>query len=158
MNKLSIFALSVVVSASLIAGPLAAEQIVVSPRDRSAFVERVEGDLANQLGKIRFDPRWDESGTTSVRFTSGIDAGIGFVPEDRGHDGLDYPPRKLRRLHQRRAVSGFDDLPDRAAHIYIEDIRAGISQRHTRGLGHYLRLVAEDLHGAGVFLRRDIQE
>ena len=76
----------------------------------------------------------------------------------RGHDGLDYPPRKLRRLHQRRAVSGFDDLPDRAPHIYIEDIRAGIPQRHARGLGHYLRLVAEDLHGAGVFLRRDIQE
>ena len=78
-----------------------------------------------------------------------------------GHSGgnsLHDFPGKLRVLHKRRAVPGLDDFPDRAAHVYIQNIRSGKLQRKLRRLRHYLRLVAENLHRAGVFLRRDVQQ
>ena len=68
---------------------------------------------------------------------------------DARHHRLYYFPGKLRIAHERRAVAAFDDLTHRAAHIYIQHIRAGIFDRHRRRLCHYLRLVAEYLCGEG---------
>ena len=75
-----------------------------------------------------------------------------------GADGLNDAPGQLRVPHKGRAVAGFDDLSHGAAHVDIQNIRPGSFQGHTGGLGHDLRLVAEDLYGAGVLVLGDIQQ
>ena len=57
MNKLSIFAMSVAVTASLLATPLASQEIVVSPTSPSEFVDNVQKDLDRHLRQIRVSPQ-----------------------------------------------------------------------------------------------------
>ena len=69
-------------------------------------------------------------------------------------DRLNDAPGELGVTHERRTVAAADDLAHRAAHVDVQNVRAGVRQRHGRGLGHDLRLVAEDLHGGRVLVRR----
>ncbi|WP_435199413.1 energy transducer TonB family protein [Qipengyuania sp. 902] len=73
MNKLSIFAMSVAVTASLLATPLASQEIVVSPTSPSEFADNVQKDLDRHLRQIRVSPQSAPSGAASVRFTAGVD-------------------------------------------------------------------------------------
>ena len=67
-------------------------------------------------------------------------------------------PGQLRRAHQGGAVPGFHDLPHGAAHVDVQELRAGELQRHGRGLGQHLRLVAEELHRQGALLRQAVEQ
>ena len=69
-------------------------------------------------------------------------------------DRLDDAPGELGIAHECRTVAAADDLAHRAAHVDVQNVRAGVCQRHGRGLGHDLRLMAEDLHGGRVLVRR----
>ena len=99
---------------------------------------------------------------THLRKGHGVD--VPTVPafaEFHGHghihgldDRLDDAPGELGVTHERRTVAAADDLAHRAAHVDVQNVRAGVCQRHGRGLGHDLRLVAEDLHGGRVLVRR----
>lgn len=71
MNKVAILALSIAMSASVLAAPLASQEIVVSPEP--AYVEAVETDLNNQLKKVRFGSYNLQYGVTSIRFQAGAD-------------------------------------------------------------------------------------
>ena len=77
---------------------------------------------------------------------------------DRRLYGLHDPACQLRVAHQGRAVAGFDDLPHGAAHIDVQHVRPRELQRQSRRLRHDLRLVAEDLHGAGMLVLRQVQQ
>ena len=97
-----------------------------------------------------------------LRKGHGVDvSAVPALAEFHGHghidgldDRLDDSPGELGIAHERRTVAAADDLAHRAAHIDIQNVRTGVCQRHGRGLGHDLRLVAEDLHGGGVLVRR----
>ena len=71
---------------------------------------------------------------------------------------LDDARGALHIAHQGRAVPGLDDLAHGAAHVDIHDLRAGERQRQGRGLGHDLRLMAEDLHRGGMLPLRQVAE
>lgn len=71
MNKLAIFALSLAASTSMLAAPLAAQEIIVSPEP--AQVRAVESDLNQQLGKVHFMSSVPEYGVASIRFRAGED-------------------------------------------------------------------------------------
>jgi len=74
MNKLTIFAISAAVTATVLAVPLASQEIVVSPRSDATFVADVSQDLNEQLRHVRFfDPRADATGIAKVRFQAGED-------------------------------------------------------------------------------------
>ena len=97
-----------------------------------------------------------------LRKGHGVDiAAVPAFAEFHGHgcvnsldDRLNDAPGELRVAHECRAVAAADDLPDRAAHVDVENVRAGVFQRHGCGLGHDLRLVAEDLCGGRMLVRR----
>ena len=99
---------------------------------------------------------------THLRKGHGVDiAAVPAFAKFHGHgcvnsldDRFDDTPGELGVAHERRAVAAADDLPDRTAHVDIENIRAGVFQRHGSGLGHDLRLVAEDLCGGRMLVRR----
>ena len=73
MNKFAILALSAAVTASVLAVPLASQEIVVSPGAAAAFARTVEADLDFHLQRVRFVGPRDTSGFTSVRFQCGPD-------------------------------------------------------------------------------------
>ncbi len=73
MNKLVTLAISIAVTASILATPLASQEIIVSPRSHAVFVSNVQDDLNNQLNRLQFFSPWANSGATSVRFTAGAD-------------------------------------------------------------------------------------
>ena len=76
-----------------------------------------------------------------------------FDRHGNGHgldDAFDDLTGKLRRAHERRAVAAFDYLADRAAHVDIQYLCAGVFDRQPRRLRHDLRLMAEYLRGKGV--------
>ena len=73
-------------------------------------------------------------------------------------DRFDDAAGKLGIAHERGAIAAFDNFADRTAHVDINDIGAGKLARHRRGLGHDLRLVAEDLDGGGMLVGRHIEK
>ncbi len=74
MTKLSMITLSTVLTASLLAAPLAAKQnIVVSASPHDTFVTEVSADLDRQLDRIQPGLRWEPSGIVQVRFRTGGD-------------------------------------------------------------------------------------
>ena len=99
---------------------------------------------------------------THLRKGHGVDVpAVPAFAEFHGHghihgldDRLNDAPGELGVTHERRTVAAADDLAHRAAHVDVQNVRAGVCQRHGRGLGHDLRLVAEDLHGGRVLVRR----
>ena len=101
-----------------------------------------------------------------LRKVHGIDAAAVPALAEFHRDGhrhgflhaLDDFPREFRILHQGGAVSGFDHLAHGAAHVDVDHLRPGDLQREGRALRHHLRLMAEDLGGAGVAVLRDVQE
>ena len=99
---------------------------------------------------------------THLRKGHGVDvAAVPAFAEFHGHgcidgfdDRLNDAPGELWVAHERRAVAAADDLADRTAHVDVQNVRAGVFQRHGRGLGHDLRLVTEDLCGGRMLIRR----
>ena len=71
---------------------------------------------------------------------------------------LHDPSRQGRVLHEGGAVPGLHDLAHGTAHVDIQNVRAGELQCQLCPLGHDLRLVAEDLHGPGAFLRQAVEQ
>ncbi|QKG70673.1 TonB family protein [Erythrobacter mangrovi] len=104
MNKLVVFAASIVATSSALTGPLASQDIVVSPPSSSSFVAMVSKDLDSQLARQRFDPRANVHGIAKVRFQVGKDGqAINVVTyEGSGNSRLDAAAR--------RAVHGLSSL------------------------------------------------
>ena len=96
MNKLATLALSAAVTASLLATPLASQEIIVSPVSAARFVADVQSDLDRQLQ--RSQPAWDraQTGVTSVRFTAGEDGRADNIVTYRrsGSSSLDRAARR----------------------------------------------------------------
>jgi hypothetical protein len=92
------------VTASVIAVPLASQEIVVSPRSDAAFVKEVSQALDAQLDRVRFSPRSSSTGIAKVRFVAdeyGRPAKISLY-ERSGSSDLDRAAK--------RAVSGLTNL------------------------------------------------
>ena len=82
----------------------------------------------------------------------------GHGPVRRAAYGLDDAPGQVRITHQGRAVPGPDDLAHGAAHVDVQNVRAGERERHGRRLRHDLRLVTEDLRGGRVLVFGHIEQ
>lgn len=104
MNKLTIFAISAAVTATVMAVPLASQEIVVSPRSDTTFVADVSQDLNAQLSRIRFDPREEANGIAKVRFQVGEDGRAANIEmyQRSGHTQVDRAAQ--------RAVRGLSSL------------------------------------------------
>ena len=104
MFKPTLFILATAAAASMLAVPLSSQEIVVSARSDQAYVEEVSSDLDTQLRKMRYDPRWNPSGITKVRFHVGEDG--------EPIDIMTYESSGSRRLDRAvtRAVGGLDTL------------------------------------------------
>ncbi|WP_369026239.1 TonB family protein [Qipengyuania sp. RANM35] len=104
MNKIAVFAISLAVTGSVLAVPIASQEIVVSPRSDTTFVEEVSQDLEARLAATRIDPRWDAKGIVQVRFQAGGDGRPTNIAMYRssGNSQLDRAAR--------RAVSGLTSL------------------------------------------------
>ena len=97
-----------------------------------------------------------------LRKGHGVDvSAIPAFAEFHGHghvhgldDRFNDASSELGVAHERRTVAAADDLAHRAAHVDVQNIRAGVCQRHGRGLSHDLRLVAENLCGGRMLVRR----
>lgn len=108
MNKFSTLALSVAVTASLLATPLASQEIIVSPSSHAVFVNTVQADLDRQLQKTRFASPWGNTGATSVRFTAGMDGRPDDVRTYR-KSGSPHVDRAARRAVSR--LTSLSPLP-----------------------------------------------
>ena len=73
---------------------------------------------------------------------------------DGAHDRLGNARGLFGIFHQRAAVAVFDDLAHGAAHVDIQDVRAGNFDRHLRSLGHAVHIAAKDLRGKRLFARK----
>lgn len=104
MNKLAILAISAAVTASVLAVPLASQDIVVVPQSHANFVAQVSKDLDRQLARIHFDPREDATGIAKVRFQASPDGRATQVEiyQRSGSGQLDSAAR--------RAVRGLTNL------------------------------------------------
>ena len=77
---------------------------------------------------------------------------------DGAHDRLGDARGLFYVAHQGAAVTIFHDLAHRAAHVDVQNVRAGDLNRHLRGLGHAGFVAAEDLRGKGLFAGKRTQE
>ncbi|WP_324828617.1 TonB family protein [Qipengyuania zhejiangensis] len=99
MNKLTILALSAAATASIIAVPLASQEIVVSPRGTTTFVQEVSNDLNQQLERIPMGPRFDSHGIVKIRFRSSEDGRPVDIStyQSSGRNQLDAAARRAVR-------------------------------------------------------------
>ncbi|MBX7494898.1 hypothetical protein K3172_03380 [Qipengyuania sp. 6B39] len=104
MNKFAIFAISAAVTASVLAVPIASQEIVVSPRAATAFAQTVEADLGVQLQRVHFVAPSGITGFTSVRFQCG--------PDGKARNIATFGGTGSRRIDQlgRRAVARLTSL------------------------------------------------
>ena len=72
--------------------------------------------------------------------------------------GLGQARRLLRVAHQGGAVAVGHHLSHGAAHVDVDDVRAGHLRRDDGGLGHAGDIAAEDLGGGGTLVGRQLQQ
>lgn len=96
MNKLAIFAIPTALAVSVLAVPLASQEIVVSPRSGPTFVAEVSKDLDRQLDRVRINPLRNATGISKVRFQAGPDGKAANVKTYKGSGSteLDRVARK----------------------------------------------------------------
>ena len=96
----------------------------------------------------------------------GVDAALVPAPSHlhrhRDRTGLHHrfgqTGRFLRILHQRRAVTVGHHFPHRAAHVDVDDLRAGHLRRDLGGLRHAGDIAAEDLRRRRMLVRGHFQQ
>lgn len=131
MNKLAIFALSLAASTSMLAAPLAAQEIIVSPEP--AQVQAVETDLDQQLKEVHLMSSVPQYGVASIRFRAGEDGRPKNIKTYRssGSNLVDnFARRAVKRLTSLKPLS----YGGKEGHLVQANIIVASSQAHLDSL------------------------
>lgn len=132
--------LSAAIALSVLAAPLGAQEIVVSPSSEAAFVAKVEADLDRQIQRMRFHGLQEPTGATSVRFRVGEDGSPVEVSTYRRSGSIPLD-RQARRAVSR--LTSLSALPSTASPGQV--IQANIIMaRSERQLEQLANKVAKD--------------